>query len=112
MFRLQEAAEILIGTWDFANFRNAACQAKNSTRTLDSVHSVETGDVLWITFQAKSFLHRQVRMMTGAMVQFSTHAIQRSEFLRYLDVSQKTKPLAAPAHGLFLKKIIYSPSIF
>ena len=110
--RLREASQLLIGTRDFSNFRNVACQAKNPVRTLDRVTIEHNDGFLWVTFEAQSFLHRQVRMMTGAMVRFATRAIQRTELMGYFDTQSGSKPFSAPAHGLYLKKILYPYSVF
>jgi tRNA pseudouridine38-40 synthase len=110
--RLHKASQMLVGSKDFSNFRNAACQAKNPVRTLDRVTIEEHDGFLWLTFQAQSFLYRQVRMMTGAMVRFATHTIQHEDMMHYFDPQSRLKPLAAPAHGLYLKNILYPYSVF
>ncbi|ETZ06680.1 tRNA pseudouridine synthase A [Holospora obtusa F1] len=111
--RLLDAAELLKGTWDFSNFRNSACQATNTLRTLDQVGVKDSDLFLCIRFYAKSFLHRQVRMMMGAMIQFATQEITLKEFLEYLSPKQFIKkPFTAPAHGLYLENIVYNDFVF
>ncbi|PPE03286.1 tRNA pseudouridine(38-40) synthase TruA [Holospora curviuscula] len=110
---LEEAAVVLTGSWDFSNFRNSACQASNPFRTLEKVVVEHVEPFIYLQFQAKSFLHRQVRMMTGAMVQFATKCITLKEFLAYLSPKDSnSKPLAAPAHGLYLEKVLYNDFVF
>ena len=110
---LEEAAILLKGTWDFSNFRNAACQASNPIRTLDEVLIETIGPIICLQFHAKSFLHRQVRMMTGAMVQLATQCISLKEFLAYLSPKESNnKPVTAPAYGLYLENIVYNNFFF
>ena len=110
---LEEAATLLKGTWDFSNFRNSACQASNPMRTLDKVLIQPMGPIIGLQFHAKSFLHRQVRMMTGAMVQLATQCISLKEFLAYLSPKESNKkPVTAPAYGLYLEDIIYNNFFF
>ncbi|GAJ46348.1 tRNA pseudouridine synthase A [Holospora elegans E1] len=110
---LQDAAEMLKGTQDFSNFRNSSCQASSPVRTLDQITIKDMGSFLCLRFQAKSFLHRQVRMMTGAMVHFAAQRIDVKEFLEYLSPKRSNKkPFTAPAHGLYLENIIYDDFVF
>ncbi|ETZ04738.1 tRNA pseudouridine(38-40) synthase TruA [Holospora undulata] len=113
MTLLQDAAEMLKGTKDFSNFRNSSCQASNPVRTLDQITIEDMGSFLCLRFQAKSFLHRQVRMMTGAMVYLAARRISTKEFSEYLSPGNDgRKPFTAPAHGLYLENIIYDDFIF
>jgi len=64
---MQEAAQMLIGKHDFTTFRSAQCQADSPLRTLDRLDVVRTGERITVFAQARSFLHHQVRSMTGCL---------------------------------------------
>ena len=66
---MQAGAAHLIGRHDFTTFRDALCQAKSPDRTLDVARVEAIGDEVRLVFEARSFLHRQVRSMTGTLVQ-------------------------------------------
>lgn len=64
---MAEGARRLIGRHDFTTFRSAHCQAESPVRTLDRLEVVRDGDVVRIHAAARSFLHHQVRSMTGCL---------------------------------------------
>ena len=64
---MQQAAAHLIGKHDFTTFRSAQCQAASPVKTLSTLDVAQTGDVFTITASAPSFLHHQVRSLSGAL---------------------------------------------
>jgi tRNA pseudouridine38-40 synthase len=66
---MDTAARLLDGRHDFTTFRDAACQAKSPIKTLDEARVTRAADEVRLGFVARSFLHRQVRSMTGSLVQ-------------------------------------------
>lgn len=64
---MQEAAQILVGRHDFTTFRSVHCQAESPVRTLDRLDVTASGDHIAIHAYARSFLHHQVRSMTGCL---------------------------------------------
>lgn len=65
---MREAAAHLVGLHDFTTFRHVHCQAASPVKTLDRLEIEERGNGLVIHAAARSFLHHQVRSMTGALV--------------------------------------------
>ena len=64
---MHAAAQVLVGHHDFTTFRDLACQAKSPVKTLDVVEVSRRGEEVWLRFASRSFLHRQVRSMTGTL---------------------------------------------
>lgn len=64
---MHRAAQQLIGRHDFTTFRSAHCQADSPVRTLDRLDVVREGNTIRIFASARSFLHHQVRSMTGCL---------------------------------------------
>lgn len=64
---MAEAAAMLVGSHDFTSFRATSCQAKSPVRTLDRLDVARHGDTLTIVAEARSFLHHQVRNITGTL---------------------------------------------
>ncbi len=64
---MHEAAQRLVGLHDFTTFRSAHCQAESPVRTLDRLEVTRDGERILIHASARSFLHHQVRSMTGCL---------------------------------------------
>jgi tRNA pseudouridine38-40 synthase len=65
---MQAAAEVLVGRHDFSAFRCSSCQAPSAVKTLDEVRIEALEDEIHLHFAAKSFLHNQVRIMVGTLL--------------------------------------------
>ena len=105
---MQAAADLLVGTHDFTTFRDVGCQSKSPVKTLDEARVWREGAEVRLTFAARSFLHRQVRSMTGALVHVGAGRwapAQVGEALAAAD--RKACPPVAPAHGLYLTGVEY-----
>lgn len=120
---MRQAAELLVGTHDFSAFRGRGCQRSSPVVTLQNIHIDvhnpsnswgipegligadvgKTSNIIAILFQGRSFLYRQVRKMTGCLVQVGRGKIKPQDVKELLVAKDKTKtPLVAPAQGLFL----------
>ncbi|XP_069013652.1 tRNA pseudouridine synthase-like 1 [Embiotoca jacksoni] len=120
---VREAATLLVGTNDFSSFRavNSDMPFKSPVKTLDVV-TVLPGNSFarahfhreipfWeLTFTSRSFLYKQVRRMTGALVAVGQGRLsvpQIKGILEARDSLAYPQGLAAPAHGLFLTRVDY-----
>jgi len=65
--RMHKAAQYLVGRHDFTSFRASQCQADSPLRTLDKLNVEQVGDEIHIHAEARSFLHHQVRNITGTL---------------------------------------------
>ena len=96
-----------LGKNDLNAFRSAQCQSKSSIKTIDSISIINKDEQIVIEVSAKSFLHSQVRIMIGTLVDIAKGNINKT----VLDIiNSKQREFAgqtAPAHGLYLKKINY-----
>ena len=66
---MHDAAQVLIGHHDFTTFRDLACQANSPVKTLDLIRVWREGEEVRLEFASRSFLHRQVRSMTGSIAE-------------------------------------------
>ncbi|MEQ1889139.1 MAG: tRNA pseudouridine(38-40) synthase TruA [Alphaproteobacteria bacterium] len=64
---MHEAAQDLTGKHDFTTFRAAQCQAKSPVRTLDLLQVRRESEMIVIVAEARSFLHHQIRSITGSL---------------------------------------------
>ena len=96
-----------IGKHDLNAFRSAHCQSNNSIKTIDNLNIKQENELILIEVAAKSFLHSQVRIMVGTLVDIAKGNINKT----VLDIiNSKQREVAgqtAPAQGLYLKKIEY-----
>ena len=105
---MQGAATALIGTHDFTTFRHVDCQANSPVKTLDELRVVREGREIHLHFAARSFLHRQVRSMTGALAKVGKGQWTRDRLVAALEARdrQACAPVA-PAHGLYLTGVVF-----
>ncbi|XP_041129131.1 tRNA pseudouridine synthase-like 1 [Polyodon spathula] len=121
---LQEAAKLLLGTHDFSTFRslNSETPFKSPIKTLlqaevcsgagsFSQHPFHRHMQYWdLTFRSRSFLYKQVRRMTGALVAVGQGRLSPSEMKDLLEARDSLaypQNMMAPPDGLFLQKVEY-----
>ena len=105
---MNEAAALLVGSHDFTTFRDVGCQSKSPVKTLDKAAVARVGEEVHFTFAARSFLHRQVRSMTGALVHVGAGRWKPAQVGEALAAADRTAcPPVAPAHGLYLTAVEY-----
>ena len=105
---MKKGAKKLLGTNDFSTFRSSSCNAKSSIRTITSIRIKETKDKIQINFKSKSFLKQQVRSMVGCLKYLAEKKWNLKKFENVFKSKKRTLCAPpAPAHGLFLKKVIY-----
>lgn len=110
--RMTEAAELLEGVHDFAQFAGRLERADASTvREVHSIEIRECGEVVRIEVIGNAFLPHQVRRMAGSLVdaglgKLTTEHIRQMLEGRPSDVTAR----ALPPHGLCLVSIQYDDS--
>jgi tRNA pseudouridine38-40 synthase len=107
---MHEAAQILVGHHDFTTFRDLRCQANSPMKTLDFARVSRVGQELHLHFGARSFLHRQVRSMTGTLVEVGLGKWDADDVAYALAACDRTAcgPVA-PSTGLYLTAVGYEP---
>ena len=105
--KMKSESASFLGKHDLNAFRSAHCQSKTSIKTIDSIAIKNKGEQIIFEVSAKSFLHSQVRIMIGTLIDIAKGNINKT----ILDIiNSKQREIAgqtAPAHGLYLKKIEY-----
>jgi tRNA pseudouridine38-40 synthase len=105
---MHAAAQALVGLHDFTTFRDIACQAKSPVKTLDVASVERVGEEVRLVFAARSFLHRQVRSMTGSLVEVGLGRWSAEDLAAALEAKDRTACGAvAPAEGLYLTEVVY-----
>jgi tRNA pseudouridine38-40 synthase len=105
---MHAAAQVLVGLHDFTTFRDAACQSASPVKTLDAATVERAGEEVRLRFAARSFLHRQVRSMTGALAEVGLGKLTSEGLAAVLAAADRSRcPTVAPAAGLYLTGVDY-----
>ena len=105
---MHEAAQVLVGHHDFTTFRDLGCQAKSPMKTLDVAAVRRVGDEVLLEFASRSFLHRQVRSMTGSLAEVGVGRWTKADLKAALEArDRKACGPVAPAEGLYLTAVAY-----
>lgn len=105
---MHAAARVLVGLHDFTTFRDVNCQSKSPEKTLDVATVARVGGEVHLVFEARSFLHRQVRSMTGSLVEVGLGRWTAEDLKAALEARDRTRcgPVA-PSDGLYLTGVGY-----
>lgn len=105
---MNAAAQVLVGHHDFTTFRHMHCQANSPEKTLDVANVERVGDEVHLIFASRSFLHRQVRSMTGTLAEVGAGRWTAADVKAALEARDRTAcgPVA-PADGLYLTGVGY-----
>jgi len=105
---MHEAAQVLLGAHDFTSFRSVMCQAKSAEKTLDRLDVTRDGDEIVVVAEARSFLHNQVRIMTGTLRQAGEGKLTPDDMRAIVEACDRTKAgETAPPDGLYLTGVRY-----
>jgi tRNA pseudouridine38-40 synthase len=110
--KMREGAQHLLGTHDFSSFRDSDCQSKSPIKTLERIELIEVfnplGREIQLHTSSKSFLHHQVRIMTGTLALVGYGKWQPDDVRTALEAKCRTKGgFTAPAEGLYFMRVEY-----
>lgn len=107
---MHEAAQALVGQHDFTTFRSVHCQADSAVKTLDRLSVMRFGEEIEIEAAARSFLHHQVRSMTGCLMMVGRGQWSAGDLQAALDARDRAAlGLNAPPDGLYFVEAAYPP---
>lgn len=98
----------LIGTHDFNSFRSSECQSKSPYKTIDAIEIEHYDEKISFRIKARSFLHNQVRIIVGTLVDIGLGKKDPEDIKKILLAKDRTKAgRTAPALGLFFVSVEY-----
>lgn len=108
---MADAAQALVGRWDFTTFRAAGCQGGSPLRTLDRLDVTRVGDEIRVEASARSFLHHQIRSIVGSLRMVGDGRWTRADLEAARDACDRSRcgPVA-PASGLYFTRVDYAPA--
>jgi tRNA pseudouridine38-40 synthase len=99
---MHRAAQALVGRHDFTTFRSAHCQAQSPVKTLDRLAVRREGETILLEVEARSFLHHQVRSMTGCLALVGMGRWREGRIAEVLAArDRQALGLNAPPEGLY-----------
>lgn len=105
---MKVAAKLLEGKHDFSAFRSSSCQATSAIKTLDYINILNKGKEIKIYFSARSFLHNQVRIISGTLAEVGRGKMSQNEISNALKYKIRLNAgPTAPAEGLTLINVSY-----
>jgi tRNA pseudouridine38-40 synthase len=109
---MQAAARLLLGRHDFSTFRASECQAASPVRTLERLDVIRSGDLIEIHASARSFLHHQVRSITGSLEHVGSGKWTAQDLRDALDARDRARcGMVAPPTGLCLVGVDYEAGL-
>ena len=106
--KMKDASEFFIGKNDLNSFRSQNCQAKNSIRSIDTLNIIKKKDIIFFSISAKSFLHNQVRIIIGSLINVGRGYWDAKKIKEIIEIKKRSAAgPTAPAEGLYLEKIKY-----
>ena len=105
---LKEGAEKLIGRHDFSSFGRPSKKGGSTTRTVSSSKwQFFEDEKAFFRIRAESFLYHMVRRTVFLLVQVGQGKLTAIDLEKNLNGKRELPAGIAPAHGLFLEKVIY-----
>jgi tRNA pseudouridine38-40 synthase len=105
---MRAGAQHLVGHHDFTSFRSSICQAASPMKTLDLLTVERDGDAIEIRAKARSFLHHQVRNMTGTLKLVGEGKWSPDDVAKALAARNRSAAgPTAPPDGLYLTEVGY-----
>ena len=108
--KMRAAAELLVGKkMDFASFCSAESVEKvNTMKTIMSIEIWKEGEQILFKYEAKSFLHNMIRIITGILLEVGRGRLQPDDVLIILNAKKRPdKCETAPACGLYFLETKY-----
>ncbi|AAX50737.1 tRNA pseudouridine(38-40) synthase TruA [Chlamydia trachomatis] len=108
--RMQEAAQYLVGTHDFASFANLGREYSSTIRTLYTLDLSEQEHLVTVICRGNGFLYKMVRNIVGALLDIGKGKYPPEHLLDMLATKDRRKgPPSAPPYGLSLHHVCYPP---
>ncbi len=107
VYKMREAAKILVGTHDFCAFQKTGSNLKGTVRTVNDITiEQKDNDVVEFWVSGNAFLYNQVRLMCGLLVEVGKGRYAIDDVKTMLD-GKKLTFKTLPAKGLTLEKVYY-----
>ena len=107
MDAMKAAALLLCGEHDFSAFCGNPKFKKSTVRYIRDIRLVKDGDELQIYFTGNGFIHNQVRIMVGTLIEVGRGERTAESIADLFGGKRAEAGFLAPAQGLCLMEVIY-----
>ena len=105
---MNQAAQRLLGTHDFASFCKLHTDVKTTICTITQAQWQTNSDGAVFTVTANRFLRNMVRAVVGTLFEVGRHKLSPDDFEAVIaSRSRQAAGQSAPAEGLFLTRVVY-----
>lgn len=105
---MREAAQLFVGTHDFAAFMASGSSVKSTVRTIYSTSVSKVDDTIIFEIEGNGFLYNMVRIMAGTLSEIGYGKIDGSQILELIqNRNRKLLGKTAPPQGLYLVEVFY-----
>ena len=105
--RMQEAAQLLLGTHDFSAFCANKKMKKSTVRTIKSFTVERVGEEIRFTVTGNGFLHNMVRILVGTLVEVGRGVREPESLPELFGGKREQAGFLAPGKGLCLMEVRY-----
>ena len=91
---MQDAANMLVGTYDFSAFTTTKSKKKDAIRTIISINIKKENNYIYIDFEGDGFLHNMIRIITGTLVRVGKEEITPIDVRNILE--SKDRSISGP----------------
>lgn len=110
--KMNEACKILLQYKDFQCFSKSNTDVKTYHCNIKKAEWVEEHNELTFIITADRFLRNMVRAIVGTMINIGLGKIQVKDLIAIIESKNRSEAgYSVPAHGLYLKHIVYPDSI-
>lgn len=106
---MQQAAQTVLGSHDFAAFAASGSEAKSTIREIRLCDVQRHGELIEIYVSGRSFLYNMVRILAGALIYIGMQKLPPDALETALRTGNRLDlGITAPAHGLTLMQVYYA----
>ncbi len=109
---LREASRHLIGEMDFSSFCKKKSAEQNTVRRIQEFEISRSDEMVALRIKGNAFLHNMIRIITGTLLEMYRENRDPDYILEIIKGTDRDLGgFTAPAYGLYLKKVEYSPPL-
>ena len=108
LIRMQQAAQLLVGTHDFEAYMAQGSKVESTVRTIYRAEIYREGNVICFRVSANGFLYNMVRILAGTLLAVGQGKLEPLDIERITE--NKDRSMAGstmPACGLYLNRVVY-----
>jgi len=106
--RMNDAAQMFVGTHDFCSYMAANSSVKSTVRTIYEAQLCRDGDMIFFRIRGDGFLYNMVRIIMGTLIAVGEGKLAPEDIRDITESHDRSRAgITAPAKGLYLNKVVY-----